>query len=152
MLCGRRVRDVPYITFRRHVLNNLINAALGNCWGNLHTNDTFVTPDKALGSPFSIESIDNNSVVIKTDGNTKIDINRQAFIAVVRYLIENKHSVQKPCAIGSNKTIGDAGPLCVTARNANGQNIMIINYLLPLLSRMGLVDIDGNRPNKTWLI
>jgi hypothetical protein len=133
-------------------LNNLINAALDNSWEKLHTGDNFVTPDNIKGSPFSIEAIDNNSVVITTNGGAPININRQAFIAVVRYLIDNLHSEQNPCAIGSNKTIEDAGPLCVTARNANESSTMIINYLLPLLSSMGLVNIDGNRPNKTWLI
>lgn len=28
---------------------------------------------------------------------------------------------------------------------------MIINYLLPLLAQMGLVDINGSRPNTSWL-
>jgi hypothetical protein len=132
-------------------LNNLINAALDHCWGRLHAGDNFVTPDNIKGSLFSIEAIDNNLVVITTIGGNPININRQAFIAVIRYLIDNLHSNHNPCAIGSNKAIENAGPLCVTARNANGSDTMIINYLLPLLSGMGLVNIDGNRPNRTWL-
>jgi hypothetical protein len=110
------------------------------------------TPDDSSGKNFSISSINNDTVEIKTSGGTKIKINRPAFVGVLRYLLENNHILQNPCSVGSNKDISKAGPLCRVARNANGVNIMIINYLLPLLAEMGLVAIDGTNPNSTWVL
>jgi hypothetical protein len=54
--------------------------------------------------------------------------------------------------VGYNKNVTKAGPICVAARNANGAQIMIITYLLPLLEKMGLVCLSGERPNTTWLL
>ncbi len=104
---------------------NKLNAALDARWSNLQANMQFVTPDKSLGSPFSITSISNNSVEIKTDGGTIIWIGRQAFVAALDYLAQNLHTAQNPCEIASDKDIKQAGPLCVATRNANGKNVMI---------------------------
>lgn len=109
------------------------------------------TPDNVTGSPFSIGTTTNTTVEIITGGGTSININRQAFEAALEYLAANQHTEINPCQIGSNKDITQAGPLCVSVRNANGINVMIINYLLPLLAQMGLVAIDGSRPNTSWL-
>lgn len=133
-------------------MNQLINAALDDRWNTLQADLVLVTPDKSTGSQFSIRSINNGAVEILTSGGTVISINRQAFVSALDYLARNQHVANKPCPIGSNKDIEQAGPLCVAARDANGTNVMIINYLLPLLSHMDLVGINGNRPNTTWLL
>jgi len=133
-------------------LNQLINAALDQRWSVLQIGLGLVTPDIASGSRFSLTSVNNNSVEITTNGGTSITINRQAFFAALDYLVQNQHTANNPCQIGSNMNIGQAGPLCVATRNANGVNIMISSYTIPLLAAMNLVDIDGNRPNTTWLI
>lgn len=104
-----------------------------------------------MGSSFTIGTTTSNTVEIITNGGTSININRQAFEAVLEYLVANQHTATNPCQINSNKDINKAGPLCVSSRNANGTNVMIINYLLPLLAQMGLVSVDGSRPNTSWL-
>lgn len=132
-------------------MKQIINAALDNRWGILQSGMALTTPDNAMGSPFSIGEITGIAVEVITNGGTAININRQAFEAVLEYLAVNGHTATNACQIGSDKSIGLAGPLCVAARNANGSNVMIISYLLPLLARMGLVGIDGSRPNTSWL-
>ena len=118
----------------------------------LITGSELITPDASSGSNFSISSINNDTVEIKTSGGTKIEIHRAAFVGGLRYLLENNHTLEAPCPVGSNKDISKAGPLCCIARNSNGVNIMIINYLLPLLVKMDLVAIDSKRPNSVWVI
>jgi len=140
------------LRFRRNTLNQLISAALDNRWHTLEVGLELTTPDNTSGSPFSIGLINHDMVEILTNGGTSIEINRQAFISALEYLACNQHLENNPCRIGSNKDIQQAGPLCVAVRNANGVNVMIINYLLSLLSRMNLVEINGNRPNTTWLL
>ncbi|MGD7033624.1 hypothetical protein [Methylotuvimicrobium buryatense] len=133
-------------------MNQLINAALDSRWNMIFIGLNLSTSDTASGSPFSVTSVSNADVEITTvGGGTPITINRQAFVETLRYLLPNQHTEQNRCPIGSNKDINLAGPLCVTARNANGTNVMIINYLLPLLTHMNLVNTDGSRPNTIWL-
>jgi hypothetical protein len=131
-------------------MNQLINAALESRWKTIHQGLCLVTPDNAKGSQFYIEAVNASNIVIKTDGGTLITIKRNAFEETLRYLLEHKHTDQNRCPIGANKNNLNAGPLCIVARNTDGT--MIISYLLPILAEMNLVGIDGNRPNKTWLV
>ena len=133
-------------------MNQLINAALDSRWHTIQHGLNLSTPDNATGSPFSIAVVNNADVVITTGGGTSITITRNAFVETLRYLVINQHTDQSRCTIGSNKDINRAGPLCLVARNANGVNIMIISYLLPVLAHMNLVATDGGRPNTTWLV
>ncbi len=133
-------------------MDQLINAALESRWHAMEQGLNLSTPDKARGSPFSITAVNNDRIVIMTDGGNPINITRNAFIETLKYLLINQHTDQNPCQIGSNKDINQAGPLCRVARNANDSNIMIINYLLPILAHMKLVTTDGGRPNQTWLV
>lgn len=133
-------------------MDQLINAALDSRWHTIQPGLNLSTPDNATGSPFSITAVNNAGVKITTDGGTSITITRNAFMETLRYLLRNLHTNQNRCQIGSNNDINQAGPLCLVARNANGVNIMIISYLLPVLAHMNLVATDGGRPNTTWLV
>lgn len=133
-------------------MDQLINASLDARWPTIQPGLNLSTPDNASGSPFSITAVNSTEVEITTDGGTPITITRNAFLEALRYLLGNQHTDQNRCQIGSNKDINQAGPLCLVARNANGVNIMIINYLLPILAHMNLVATDGNRPNTAWLV
>ena len=133
-------------------MDQIVNAALDNRWGILIQDSEYKTPDASSGSNFSISLINNDTVEIKTSGGTNIEIHRVAFAEVLKYLLTNNHTLENKCAIGSNKDISKAGQLCRVARNANGINIMIINYLVPLLEKMSLVSISSDRPNSVWLV
>jgi hypothetical protein len=133
-------------------MDQLINAALDARWQMIQPGLNLSTPDSASGSPFSISAVNNVAVNISTAGGTPITLHRHAFVETLRYLLFNQYTDKNRCQIASNKHINQAGPLCVVARNANGANIMIISYLLPILTHMNLVNTDGNRPNTTWLV
>ena len=129
----------------------LINAALDNCWPFLQTGLQANTPDIVKGSQFSITAVNPQTVEITTSGGTPIPINRNAFLAALEYLVNNSHTTSaNPCQIGSN--FDNPSPLDSATRTGNQQgNLMVVSYLIPLLSLMNLVDIDGTRPNTTWL-
>ncbi|WP_144241440.1 hypothetical protein [Janthinobacterium agaricidamnosum] len=133
-------------------MQQLIHTTLAQHWGSLQAGITLSTPDDAKGSSFNITSVENDAVSITTQGGSLIRINRAAFAEAFFYLAQNLHTAIRPCEIGSNKDINAASALCVSTRHANGSNIMIINYLLPLLAHMGLVGVAGTRPNTTWLL
>lgn len=123
---------------------------LSRRWETLQQGQLLSTPSRRKS--FEIASITSEKIIIKTEGATEIAINRPAFGAALNYLSVNKHSVSNKVKIGSNKDITKASPLCVTIRNANGVNIMVSTYVIPMLAKMGLVGIDGSRPNRTWLL
>lgn len=129
----------------------LVDAALSNRWQTLPADEVLKTPDARVGSRFTVTAISSAAISIETDGGTPIVLHREAFAEVLWYLLDHGHYVGNPCPIGSDKDIEAAGPLCVAARQANGGNVMVIPYILPILARMGLVEIDGNRPNTSWL-
>lgn len=76
-----------------------------------------------------------------------------AFAKTLAYLAQNNHVAGNPCLVSSNKAYRDAGPLCRAARDANEPDggTMVITYVLPILKKMGLVEIDHAIPNSTWL-
>ena len=131
---------------------SIIRSALSQNWNTLSVGLNLATPDNSTGSQFSISSVNDERIEITTSGGTTIGINRESLISSLEYLLSNLHLANKLCAIGSNKDINNAGPLCLVARNANNENRMVINYILPILAHMKLVTIDGTRPNSTWVL
>jgi len=131
-------------------MNSANDEQLSRRWDTLQQGQFLSTPSKRKS--FEIASITSEKITIKTEGATEIAINRQAFFAALNYLSVNKHSASNKVKIGSNKDITKASPLCVAIRSANGVNIMVSTYVIPMLAKMGLVGIDGSRPNRTWLL
>lgn len=131
---------------------SIIRSAIRENWDSLVVGLDLSTPDNSSGSPFRISSINDENIEITTNGGTAIIINCGALISTLEYLLSNLHIVSKPCAVGSDKVINNAGPLCLAARNANNENRMVISYVLPILSHMGLVETDGTRPNRVWVL
>lgn len=131
-------------------MNSANDGLLSRRWDTLQQGQFLSTPSRSKS--FEIASITSEKITIKTEGATEIAINRQAFLAALNYLSVNKHSASNKVKIGSNKDITKASPLCVAIRNANGVNIMVSTYVIPMLAKMGLVGIDGSRPNRTWLL
>lgn len=131
-------------------MNSANDELLSRRWDTIQQGQFLSTPSKIKS--FEVASINSEKITIKTEGATEIAINRQAFLAALNYLSANKHSASNKIKIGSNKDITKAGPLCVTIRNANGVNIMVSTYVIPMLAKMSLVGIDSSRPNRTWLL
>lgn len=131
-------------------MNSTNGDVLSSRWSTLRPGQIIQTPSQRKS--FQILSISARNITIKTEGETKIEINRAALLAALDYLRHNKHIVANKVKIGSNKVYNQAGPLCRATRDANGVNIMVSTYVIPLLAETGLVGIDCCRPNKTWFV
>lgn len=132
-------------------MKSLVEAALTERWARIESGRGLRTPDNTTGKSFNVSSVAPSEIKIQTQGGADIAIKFEAFAATLLYLVEHGHDQRNRCNIASDKDVTKAGPLCRTAREANGVNVMIITYTLPILAEMGLVEIDGSRPNRTWL-
>jgi hypothetical protein len=126
---------------------NLPKEAVDLIWRSFKQGDTYTTPDKLKGVPFTISLIEHDRIHILPQN---LSIQRNAFVATVEYLQQNEHTPGKRCEIRSNNDRIKAGPLCQASRKENG-NIRCINYIVPILKKFGVVDCDGNQPNTVWL-
>jgi hypothetical protein len=109
------------------------------------------TPDNARGAVFTIKSCSRDVVTIITKNGTSIEIPISAFDAAIRYLQRNKHYKANPCKIIARNSLATAGPLCKATRQ-HAKNIRSIDYILPILAFLGIVETCGRRPNTTWLL
>lgn len=125
-------------------------ALLSGRWATIKQGKVLSTPSKR--KTFEIVSITPENITIKTEGETEININRAAFMAAIDYLQQHNHFTANKVRIGSNKVYEYASHLCRAIRDANGANIMISTYVIPILAEMGLVGIDCSCPNRTWII
>jgi hypothetical protein len=117
-------------------------------WGLLQPGQVYRSPSGRKS--FKITSITSEKIIIKTE-KTEITIKPAAFLAALEYLRMHRHTEENKVKIRSNKDISKAGPLCIAIRNANGVNVMISTYVLPMLAEMKLVGIDSAIPNRVWL-
>jgi hypothetical protein len=131
------------------------NAMCGSCevriddvWLRLHRGQVYRTPDYRQGVMFTIDEIAKDSITIATQN---VKVSRHSFVDVLHYLRENHHHHLNPCEVRSNDDPQLAGPLCRAAR-ARNNNSRCINYILPILQNHGLVGIDCDQPNKTWIV
>jgi hypothetical protein len=103
-----------------------------------------------FGRAFHIRSITTNEVQITTEAGSPLTIQRAAFLEAIRYLVLHGHDRTNPCEIRSNQHAENAGPLCIVTRSVNS-NTRVINYIVPILTAVGILDLSGARPNTTWL-
>ncbi len=127
---------------------NSCEIQIDGVWSHLHINQSFVTPDETKGVPFTITSIAAKAIKISPQN---VVVTRGAFAAALHYLRANRHDHTNHLKIGSNKDPALAGPLCKVAR-AQNSNVMCINYILPILAKHNIVDINPNRPNTVWIV
>jgi hypothetical protein len=123
------------------------NQATEATWNRLAVDQQYQTPDTRSGVDFRIIELVNDHIGIAPQN---IVIQRAALFAAVHHLYATNHYAHNPCRVQSNNDPLLSGPLCRVSRDANN-NVRCINYILPLLSAGGVVDINGNRPNTTWL-
>ncbi len=117
-------------------------------WSHLHEDQHYKTPDDTKGVPFIITSVESQAIKISPQN---VLVTRGAFSAALHYLRSNRHDHANPCKVRSNKDPALAGPLCLVAR-AQNNNVMCINYILPILAKLNIVDINSNRPNTVWVL
>jgi hypothetical protein len=124
------------------------DAIIEELWQSLSEGQTYKTPDIYKGKIFTINFIEYNKIQISPQN---ISIYKKAFSVTLHYLIENDRNGNNPIEIRSNDDPEKSGPLCFEARRHN-KDIRCINYILPMLCKNDIVGINGNRPNKTWIL
>lgn len=132
-------------------MDGLLNAAIDHVWPQIANLRGLTTPDAAVGRPFFIRSVTSTEVQITTEAGSPLTIQRAAFLAAIRYLVVNGHDSTNPCDIRSNQHAENSGPLCTATRRVNS-NTRVINYIVPILTAVGILGFIGTRPNKTWLV
>jgi len=126
---------------------NICEQQIEDMWGLLTIGQDFRTPDLQRGNNFHISNVEDTGITIMPQN---ISISRDAFKKAIHYLRSHEHYADNPCEIRSNNDSNLSGPLCKESREVN-KNVRCINYILPILKKYGIVEIDGRRPNKTWL-
>lgn len=121
---------------------------IADVWLRLRREQVYRTPDYQNSERFEIDQLAASSIEIAPQN---VQIARAAFVDALHYLRENDHHPSNPCEVRSNNDRALAGPLCRAARDQNS-NVRCINYILPIFQNHGLVGIDCDQPNKTWLV
>lgn len=109
------------------------------------------TPDNAAGVPFAIGDISADPIQIILNSGDDMSISRASFLAAYKYLRDHNHNSENPVEIRSSNDADSSGPLCSATREHNN-DVRCINYIIPILSKFGLVGFSGERPNKCWFL
>lgn len=141
-----------------HNLSNLRRALMPSLTEALNSRWNSIPAGTRLGTPsgishFTVTAVDSDEIRVQTEGETTMRLQHKAFIATLEHLQNFGPDAKKPCRVGSNKSYERAGGLCKAAREANtiSGTTMVITYILPILQRMGLVEINSDLPNTAWL-
>jgi len=105
--------------------------------------DRLQTPDAKTGKPFTVEGVDPEAVVIRTARGGRIKISLFTFDAAVKYLGD----------------LGCRGDRWLEARdetfqallNMENDRVRAASYILSILERVGMIEIDHSRPNRVRL-
>lgn len=123
---------------------------VSSVWAMLGELGTLQTPSRR--SEFGVDSVMLDRVKVAV-GDTTLVIPKTAFEAVLDYLHVNHHHPGNPCAIESNNGHKKAGPLCKVSRKlpTGSYGPRNITYVLPILERLGVVEISPKLPTTVWL-
>lgn len=131
-------------------MTQLAVQTISRAWSRMGQLDRLRTPSQR--SEYIVEDVANDRVIILIAAKRHILL-RSSFEAALNYLHQNNHGIDNPCLIKSNNDPTLSGPLCrasrVTLTGAYGPRN--INYVVPILKALGLVDIRTSTPNAVWL-
>jgi hypothetical protein len=123
----------------------LAEVALDQCWNTFPNTQQLPLPSQA--GFFDVTKRGTTAMDVTTAGQNSVKVPREAFVGALAYLIKGGYVKGNPCEI-RNK-YDNPGPLA-QAGAVNGTQM--IQYVLPILKAMGLVEINSDRPNTTWLV
>jgi hypothetical protein len=110
---------------------------------------SYTTPDQQSGADFKVVGSDEFTIHTQTKNGSKVCLKRESFIAAVSFLLQNGHiSCESACQIGARI---DDPSLLDNATRVHSGGTMVISYILPMLSKIGIIGINGGRPNSTWI-
>jgi len=109
----------------------------------IHQGDSLKTPDDRVGKPFSIASVDAEAVAVKTAKGGRVRISLFTFDTAVKYLAD--------LGIRGDRWLETKDEDFQIVLNMENDRVRAASYVLAILERAGLVEIDGNRPNRVRL-
>jgi hypothetical protein len=119
--------DIPYETVRARVAEG----------------DKLRTPDDRTGKPFSILTIDEEAVTVRTARGGRVRISPFTFDTAVKYL--------QDLGISGDTWLEVKDEVFQAVLNSENDRVRAASYVLAILAKAGLVDVDGSRPNKVRL-
>lgn len=128
-----------------------LRPTLTNQLAALALDTPFQTPDQQRSRNFTLHEFNADTLTIQTQRGANVRIPIEAFFRTLIHLHEISASEAAPCRVGSSNRDPLADGLCSVARGTNGRT-RVINYVLPILERLGWVQVNGRRrPNTAWL-
>ncbi|MHC4225137.1 MAG: hypothetical protein ACYSX0_11140 [Planctomycetota bacterium] len=109
----------------------------------LQVGESLRTPDARTGKPFSIDSIGPESLTIRTARGGRVRISLFTFDSAVKYLRD------QGCA--GDRWLETKDENFQAVLNMENDRIRAASYVLGILGGAGLVDLDGERPNRVRL-
>lgn len=136
------------------IKQSVATQTVASLWSQLHAVGPLGTP--ARNTAFEVGEVSGERVVVHTgkSAKTKVVIPRRAFEAALGYLIDHEHHAGNPCEIAAADAPEKAGSLCQASRllPSGKYGVRNITYVLPILQRLGVVDINPKKPSSVWLV
>ena len=109
----------------------------------IHPGDALRTPDDRSGKPFSIDSVDAEALSVRTARGGRVRISLFTFDTAVKYL--------EDLGIRGDRWLEVKDENFQAVLNMGNDRVRASSYVLAILGRAGLVEIDGGRPNRVRL-
>jgi hypothetical protein len=103
------------------------------------------TPDAASGKPFKVDSVDSESISVRTARGGRVKMSLFTFDTAIKYL--------------EDMTSGDGGgdwlpvkdEMFQSVLNMENDRVRASSYIIAILGAADLIEIDGKRPNRVRL-
>ena len=99
------------------------------------------TPDAASGKPFTVDSVDSESISVRTARGGRVKMSLFTFDTAVKY-IEDMGGEWLPVK----------DEMFQSVLNMENDRVRASSYIIAILGAAGLIEIDGRRPNKVRLV
>jgi len=109
----------------------------------LHAGDGLKTPDVRTGKPFTILQVDPEAVTVRTARGGRVKISLFTFDSAVKYLRD------LDCRKDRWLEVKDENFQALL--NMENDRVRASSYVLSILGKVGLIEIDGRRPNRVRL-
>jgi len=105
--------------------------------------DSLRTPDRSAGKPFVIEAIDPEGLTVRTFSGGRVKVSTFTFDTAFKYLSDR--------GVRGENWIKAGDPDFQMLLDMENDRVRAASYVLAILERAGLIDIDGRRPNRVRL-
>ena len=109
----------------------------------LSVGDKLRTPDKSSGKPFQIFAMDSEAVTVRTSRGGRVRMSPFTFDTAVKYLTD--------LGISGDTWLEVKDDVFQAVLNSENDRVRAASYVLAILGHVGLVDLDGRRPNRVRL-